>query len=246
MKGTIPAILVTLFIVATCIFISCNASKGIMDQENTPSDSDTSNYTEIINDLKNQIIELKQNQYISEIEREQEIKRLESLISALEGNTEKSTESTSETESSTSEKDSDSGTDSSASETESDTEKETSIGKFSYTAVDGGIAITGYDGNVDELVIPSSIDGMTVIAISDSAFASMSIKSASVPDTVTKIGWFAFKDCKHLRSVSIPKNVKSIGYSAFSNTSDSLIFICEAESFAAKYAESYGIRYATM
>ena len=92
MKGTVTAILITLFIVFACIFISCNASMNWNAPEDTSQDTDATSYSEIINDLKSQIVELKQNQYISDIERDAEIKRLEGLILALETNTEKHTE----------------------------------------------------------------------------------------------------------------------------------------------------------
>ncbi len=249
MKKAIPAILIALFIAACCIFISCNGDQGFINPDNKEPETDNTNYTEIINDLKDQIIELKQNQYISDVERNSEIARLEALIKSLTEESEKQTETSKESDTSDKQedtsKDTSTSTEESMSETESDTAADTTVTEdiFTYILVDGGVSITGYTGSSDILTIPSSIDGKDVVSIADSAFESSDIKSVIIPDSVTKIGWFSFKGCKNLRTVTIPQSVTSIGYSAFGQSSSELLFLCSSESFAAKYAESYGIRY---
>ena len=84
-----------------------------------------------------------------------------------------------------------------------------------------GITITGYniEGGTD-VVIPSQIDGKTVVAIGDNAFydsdtgTGLGITSVVIPNTVTSIGKYAFASNK-LTNVTIPNSVISIGQQAF-------------------------------
>ena len=83
------------------------------------------------------------------------------------------------------------------------------------------IKITGYniEGGTD-VVIPSQIDGKTVVAIGDNAFydsdtgTDLGITSVVIPNTVTSIGKYAFASNK-LTNVTIPNSVISIGQQAF-------------------------------
>ena len=83
------------------------------------------------------------------------------------------------------------------------------------------IKITGYniEGGTD-VVIPSQIDGKTVVAIGDNAFydsdtgTGLGITSVVIPNTVTSIGKYAFASNK-LTNVTIPNSVISIGQQAF-------------------------------
>ena len=77
------------------------------------------------------------------------------------------------------------------------------------------IAITGYSvaGGLD-VVIPSMIDGKTVVAIADNVFQSKGIKSVVIPNTVKYIGQSAFRE-NILTNVVIPESVTYIGKGAF-------------------------------
>ena len=86
-----------------------------------------------------------------------------------------------------------------------------------------GIKITGYniEGGTD-VVIPSQIDGKTVVAIGDNAFRDsntgdgLGITSIVMPNTITSIGIYAFSRNK-LTNVAIPNSVTSISAYAFEN-----------------------------
>ncbi len=55
----------------------------------------------------------------------------------------------------------------------------------------------------------------TVTTITSDAFRSSRIASITIPDSVTSIGDYAFRDCNNLTSVVIPNSVTSIGKYAF-------------------------------
>lgn len=121
-----------------------------------------------------------------------------------------------------------------------DKDEEKPKSDFTYKVEDGSAIITGYTGSDSAIVIPSSIDGHTVTKIGDDAFKTLKITSVSIPTTVTVIGWFAFADCNSLTAIVVPDSVKTIGYEAFSGCK-SLTVYAPKDSYAAKYAKSYGI-----
>lgn len=75
--------------------------------------------------------------------------------------------------------------------------------------------ITGYSDTAPKhVIIPSTINGVTVEGISKSAFYKKSLNSVTMPKGITSIGPNAFRENK-LTSVIIPKGVKIIGHHAF-------------------------------
>ena len=89
-----------------------------------------------------------------------------------------------------------------------------------YSVSDNGdntVTITHYvPYNVDNVVIPSEINGKKVTAIGDKAFYDKGrIKSVIIPGTVENIGDEAFHQCYSLISVTIPESVTSIGEKVF-------------------------------
>ena len=248
MKKTTFAILLIILISLSCILAACNTGKDNYKPDgqssNTGQQETENNYSSIIKELEAQILELKKDQYISESKRTEEIARLEALILELrQTETEHESHSTIETESTTtaeSEKN-----ESTESETSTDTVAP-STGKFIYTVNNGTATITGFTGKDTTLTIPSSIDGYAVSGIADDAFNSDTLQSVTIPEGITKIGWFAFKNCSALRTVTIPKSVESIGYSAFPTGRKGFTLICHTDSFAAAYAQSYGIAFTTI
>jgi hypothetical protein len=86
---------------------------------------------------------------------------------------------------------------------------------FKVSENNGKITITGYTGAVKDVKIPKTINGRTVLAIGDGAFANNQLISVTIPDSVNSIGKGAFEWCTNLTSVTIPNGVTSIGDSAF-------------------------------
>ena len=111
---------------------------------------------------------------------------------------------------------------------------ETAAQYFSYSEVEGGVAITGYniEGGTD-VVIPSNIDGKKVVAIADNAFTGAGVTPTTISNTkkvsvsylnnnkkdvaaIPLIGT-PLPDGLGITSVVIPSTVKSIGNRAFVN-----------------------------
>ena len=72
------------------------------------------------------------------------------------------------------------------------------------------------------IVIPSTIDGRTVISLkgswTDGAFQNFSgLTGITIPDTITTIGSYAFENCTGLKNITIPNSVTKIGDRAFRN-----------------------------
>jgi len=120
-------------------------------------------------------------------------------------------------------------------------EKETakSDARYTYTATDSGITLTGYSGSDKTLIVPQTIDGIKVTAIGREAFKGASFEEVVLPIGLEKIDWFAFSQCQNLDCVLIPDTVSKIEYGVFDGVKDFEI-ICSQNSYAHKYAKSYG------
>lgn len=87
----------------------------------------------------------------------------------------------------------------------------------------GGVTVTGYRGGASVLNIPETIDGETVTEIGYQAFydgynndkPGMNLRVVTIPDTVTKIGNYAFMNCRNLRTVQFGDSVTEIGTGCF-------------------------------
>jgi BspA type Leucine rich repeat region (6 copies) len=81
---------------------------------------------------------------------------------------------------------------------------------------DGTCTITGYIGSGGDIVIPDTIDGLTVTSIGVRAFNSYSgLTNISIPNSVTSIGIQAFYRCTNLVGVTIGNSVTNVGFFAF-------------------------------
>jgi len=88
---------------------------------------------------------------------------------------------------------------------------------YDYEVNGDDCTVTSYRGDESVVHVPSEIDGYTVTAIGDGAFAICDdITEVYLPETVVSIGENAFVNCNNLVYVSIPDGVHTIGASAFS------------------------------
>lgn len=121
-----------------------------------------------------------------------------------------------------------------------ETEIDTSVFEYEENE-DGTISITAYTGTDETVVIPSEIDGKSVVDLTESIFEydqrinSISLpegikiihdksftrcyqlETINIPSTVQIIGKEAFSGCINLKNINLPNNLLSIGDDAFSN-----------------------------
>ena len=115
--------------------------------------------------------------------------------------------------------------------------------QFNYTTNNGTIAITGYTGTNDDLVIPSTIDGLPVTSIESNAFTMLlwqvvmgspistivghtNLSELTIPSSVTNVSDQAFAYCSGLTNITVdPANnlFSSIEGVLFSKNQDTII-----------------------
>lgn len=225
-------VIVTLSILI-CLASSLSACSLISKQEPSAPQSTGSlettaeNKDEKIKELEAKIISILQSQQLSETERKKEIALLKAEIDALRK---------SESEGVSSEKES-------ASTGSNESEHETKD-QFSYVLNGYSATITSVNFADDTLIIPSVIDGHAVKKLGQEILPkNSSVKRIIISSGVESIDWFAFKGCSSLSTITIPSSVTSIGYGVFDGAPKSIIIECTKDSFAMKYAQSYGIKY---
>ena len=190
----------------------------------TQPSQDSGEYASAIVSLEMQLDELKREQSEAALKNQAAISELQAIINTLSQNKDDTVSGGSD-------------------EQNKNEQNADAANGFTYTQSDNCATVTGYSGKETEIVIPSSINGLRVTAIADSAFANTQISSVIISDGVEQIGWFAFNGCPRLTSVTIPSSVRSIGYSALGSAPSALTVYCHSSSFALSYAKSYGLTY---
>lgn len=77
-------------------------------------------------------------------------------------------------------------------------------------------AVTGYNGTVLSLEIPSTLGGYEVRTISREAFVGNKyLTNITISEGITDIGKYCFQGCVGLSSISLPSTLKNIGEGAF-------------------------------
>ncbi len=94
----------------------------------------------------------------------------------------------------------------------------------------GTIPSTTYRKLKDEvgtvLTIPSSINGITITKIGDSAFEGIeNLEKVTLPESIIDIGKQAFFECRKLNSINLPDKLNSIGKLGFYNTALTEVYI---------------------
>ncbi len=88
--------------------------------------------------------------------------------------------------------------------------------------------IVGYESLTPNLVIPSSIEGLTVIGLADQApagtiapnstfYGAKELESVVLPDTMLILSGMDFSHCTNLKRISLGKSLKYIGMATFFN-----------------------------
>ena len=105
--------------------------------------------------------------------------------------------------------------------------------------ITGTITITDYDINIGgiDVVIPSTIDGKTVVAIGDNAFYAKALSTETSMLNKSNIQFMSNKEDReiaavhlgNIKSVVIPSTVKSIGERAFANNKITSVIIESSE-----------------
>ena len=87
--------------------------------------------------------------------------------------------------------------------------------QFNFTTNNGAITITLYTGTNGIATVPDTTNGLPVATIGDSAFASTSVGSVILPNSITNILYEAFIYCASLTNVTVPSSVIQIENFAF-------------------------------
>jgi hypothetical protein len=88
--------------------------------------------------------------------------------------------------------------------------------QFTYTTNDGTITITGYTGQNESVMIPSTINGLPVTHIGTNAFyGCFGLTSVTIPASVLTIGAAAFEQCRSLTNVTLSLSLLDICSNAF-------------------------------
>lgn len=110
---------------------------------------------------------------------------------------------------------------------------------FKYEIRNNSIYITDCNSNSENIVIPDEINGLPVTTIDEGAFSNLdTLKSITIPDSVTRIHSNAFADCTNLVNVVLPDCLTAIEENLFYNCQSlekihipeySGIFLCLSE-----------------
>ena len=243
----ITALAFPLIICAAVSFYGCNDKtsptpppNAVTDTVSPSIDSDLISvyaarikyYEELIRDLEADLLYEKEENYIKLVEYGLEIQNLKAALAALE-NSDIDTIPTSPQPQ-----------DKPSPEVESSSPSNLSTSSpFEVQPRNEGLVISGYRGNEREITIPSQIGGLPVVAIGEEAFKGSGVTRVTLPEGLCEIGWFAFSGCDELFEITIPSTVTTIGYGAFDDQSPSLVIRCDRESYAARFAASWGIAF---
>lgn len=99
----------------------------------------------------------------------------------------------------------------------------TDEGQFYCIRNNNTAVVTKYLGSETQVTIPETVENYPVTEIAEAAYYRTNLTEVIIPDSVEKIGYWAFDDCKNIKGIYIPKNVQYIENYAFENNSQMLI-----------------------
>ena len=89
---------------------------------------------------------------------------------------------------------------------------------YTIDEYDKYVTIVTYNGNDEEVKIPSYINGKPVLTIEDSAFyGNLNVNKITIPKTVIRVGHQTFIGCLNLREIYVPTSVLDFGAHALDN-----------------------------
>lgn len=87
-----------------------------------------------------------------------------------------------------------------------------------YEITNNQVTITGYEREITNITIPEKIEGYPVTKIQDRAFVNCrTLKSITIPSSVTQFGEYVFYGCENLSNVTLPNNLKTISAGLLAN-----------------------------
>ncbi len=175
-------------------------------------------YEQMVLTLQNEILALKQQQYVEAFAYEQTIASLQAQLDAQNAAPVDKPE-------------------------QPPTEQPEPAVAFTYEVKNGTATLTSYIADATEVTVPDEIDGYPVTALGDSLFKNTDVTCVTLPDSVSAIGWFAFYGCDQLQRVTLGEAVTTIGYAAFDGCPKSMTIGGVTGSYAEKYAMSYGLQF---
>jgi hypothetical protein len=93
---------------------------------------------------------------------------------------------------------------------------DTENGTLYYTVKEERVTITTYHGNDSEVIVPDFIDGFPVRKIGKKAFMnSRQLRRIVLPESIKKLGEWAFAYCGLLEEVELPKRKIAVGTGVF-------------------------------
>lgn len=86
---------------------------------------------------------------------------------------------------------------------------------FEYIKYQDGIALTKYNGNEKNLIVPSVIDGKKVVSVRGAFYGNRSITHIRLSEGIEEVGYMSFYFCASLVSVKLPSSIRTIEHAAF-------------------------------
>lgn len=115
---------------------------------------------------------------------------------------------------------------------------------FYYDSIEGGVAITYYEGSEKNLTLPSSLGGQPVVSIESKAFADNNVlTTVTIQNGLKSIKNDAFSRCFYLSSITIPESVTEMGSYPFPLWSSKIKIIGIKGSYAETFAQSHSLSF---
>lgn len=109
------------------------------------------------------------------------------------------------------------------------------------TEVEGGLAITGYKGNAQNIVVPGEIDGKTVVDIEKGAFPQSTIHAVTLLDGPSTVYTGAFSAAYGITNIYFPDSISSVQEDAFpvalftEDAGDGIVFLGSEKDLVIEY-----------